>query len=237
MGTSNPSISIGSALGRRLVQFVWALALATVLLFANFALLYLPNQILPADQFSRTMHEYYFAAVLCLTHAFFVSVMTNRAYEVQLQHNPKFTAIIQIAIRRFWILGLFWICISWLTILLTGNGYLAIPIIWISTAFTLLAPITQIERLGPVATLRRSALLVSRRYVRLILILVPAFALIEFLGYPAQTCSGECWGLFEGGAVMFPLLGLHMFLASYLGAILPVGIYVKAIAGDSSTDK
>lgn len=237
MDTDELIIAKKLARNRQVDLLDWAFKLAIVLLLVNLAFLELPNQIFPENPIGQTTIIYYFAAVLCLTHAFFVSVMTIGAYEIQLGRKPKFKAVTRFAIRRFWILGFAWIALSGLTIYLTGNGLFSIPVIWIVTAFPLLAPITQIECLGPVATLQRSAQLISQRCGRLILILVPTFALIEFLGYPLQTCTGECWGLLEGGAVSWPLLGLHMFLASYLGAVLSARIYASAIADENPTDK
>jgi hypothetical protein len=53
-----------------------------------------------------------------------------------------------------------------------------------------------------------------------LLALLPWALVIHWLGTPARTCSGECWGLFEGGVVMWPLLGLTTFTASLTCGVL-----------------
>jgi len=51
--------------------------------------------------------------------------------------------------------------------------------------------------------------------------------------YPIQAYDGEGWGLFEGGVVMLPLLGLALFLASFTCALLPA-FTARAQAADTA---
>jgi hypothetical protein len=53
----------------------------------------------------------------------------------------------------------------------------------------------------------------------------PFLIVTELLGFPAQTCTGECWGLFEGGLFMLPLFGAHMFFASCMAALVSTVVY------------
>ena len=55
---------------------------------------------------------------------------------------------------------------------------------------------------------------------KMLLLIAPWLAIVWLTGYPAQTCRGECWGLFEGGILMIPLFGAHLFLASFSCALL-----------------
>ncbi|MCA1198360.1 hypothetical protein K9B35_10305 [Sphingomonas sp. R647] len=69
------------------------------------------------------------------------------------------------------------------------------------------------------AWLWRVRLSLAPPLVRLMLML-PWLLVIWGTGLPAQRCTGECWGLMEGGIVMVPLLGLHLFIASVSTALL-----------------
>lgn len=59
--------------------------------------------------------------------------------------------------------------------------------------------------------------------VRLMLML-PWLLAIWVTGLPAQRCTGECWGLMEGGIVMVPLHGLHLFIAGVSTALLSAAL-------------
>ncbi len=59
---------------------------------------------------------------------------------------------------------------------------------------------------------------------------LPFLAVSEILGIPAQTCTGECWGIMEGGVVMIPVLAAHMFLSSVTAAIVSTVIYTAGPA-------
>lgn len=54
---------------------------------------------------------------------------------------------------------------------------------------------------------------------------LPWLLVIEALGLPAQVCTDEGWGLFEGGIIMWPLLGLHMFMATTAAVVIPTVVY------------
>lgn len=63
----------------------------------------------------------------------------------------------------------------------------------------------------------------------------PFLLLTAFVGLPALACTGECWGLMEGGIIMLPLFGLHTFLATITAASVSAVVYsTQAVASHST---
>lgn len=61
---------------------------------------------------------------------------------------------------------------------------------------------------------------IHRALISRMVALGPWLIVALVLGWPSQTCVGECWGMFEGGFVMLPLFGAYLFtLAASCGAI------------------
>lgn len=69
------------------------------------------------------------------------------------------------------------------------------------------------------------------RVIPAVIIALPWLAVTELLGWPAQVCVGECWGLFEGGLIMAPLFGVHMFLAATTAALVSTLVHVTPARG------
>ncbi|WP_126424102.1 hypothetical protein [Asticcacaulis excentricus] len=59
------------------------------------------------------------------------------------------------------------------------------------------------------------------------LIALPYVVPTIVLGLPAQMCVDECWGAFEGGIFMVPLLGVHLFLATVVSALISTVAYLS----------
>lgn len=94
-------------------------------------------------------------------------------------------------------------------------------------AWTPLLPILALETQTPWIAMRTIGRQLHHFTMRAFPLSLPLLAFTHWLGRPAQACSGECWGLFEGGAVMLPLLGAHMFVAAVTAALVPTIIYVS----------
>lgn len=151
-------------------------------------------------------------AIFLLAHAFFIVTLTDLGMRSLMRQGTTLRgsfrigalggAVLSLPILLFWLAGqwrpiadLPWLVIGWVAV--TG---LALP-----------------ARI--VARLRR------RRFVALpwrqqLPVALPCLALVMLTAWPTQSLEGEGWGLFEGGMILFPLLGLGLFLASFTCALL-----------------
>jgi hypothetical protein len=64
---------------------------------------------------------------------------------------------------------------------------------------------------------------------------LPWLLVIEVLGLPAQFSANEGWGMLEGGIILWPLLGGHMFLATTAATVIPTVVYVAMKNGGGAT--
>lgn len=66
------------------------------------------------------------------------------------------------------------------------------------------------------------------RFLTAIGVSLPFLAVTELIGLPLQMIDpdADCCGLFEGGAIILPVLGAHMFLASVTAALVSTVVYV-----------
>lgn len=55
---------------------------------------------------------------------------------------------------------------------------------------------------------------------QMLLLMIPCLAIIHLVDFHVERCTGECWGLFEGGMVLIPLLAAPLFTASLSCAVL-----------------
>ncbi|HEV7692871.1 MAG TPA: hypothetical protein VGO52_18700 [Hyphomonadaceae bacterium] len=83
--------------------------------------------------------------------------------------------------------------------------------IWIVVwAAAILSDLPALVMAGP----RQEPEPVWRRWLLRLIAMAPWLLLALALGWPSQTCTGECWGLFEGGIVMIPIFGAYLFVLS-----------------------
>lgn len=57
----------------------------------------------------------------------------------------------------------------------------------------------------------------------------PWLVVVDLLSLPARVCQGECWGAFEGGLFMIPLLGLWLFLLTAGGTALSAAAWSRTV--------
>lgn len=61
---------------------------------------------------------------------------------------------------------------------------------------------------------RRVHLPLAEGVLTLLVTSAPWMIFAALVGWPSQVCTGECWGLMEGGIIMIPLFGAYLFTLS-----------------------
>jgi hypothetical protein len=165
----------------------------------------------------------------CISHAIFLMAASR---VITRQINPDLVRR-PLPLRR-WIAGIaflsvggFLVSYTYTSIIPYPSNHSVIVVLAALVAWTPLLPILALEPDAPLTALRTIGRQLSRFIMQAALLSLPLLAFAQWLGRPAQTCTGECWGLFEGGALMFPLLGAHMFVAAVTAALVPTIIYVS----------